>query len=283
MRILTAALSVLFALGLLGTVDPATGQARRIVSINACTDQLAFKLAPAQRIAALSIYAADATLSLYAGEVQASGLPLISGSVEEVLKLKPDLVLAGTWTRRITRDRLKREGIRIEEFAAPNSIEEVKAGIIRMAELLGEEERAKTMLREIDAAVQDAAQIAGGEITALQFQRRGYTSGEDSLLGDVLRKAGIRNAARMLGIASVGQAALETVLKARADLLVLLDANPQASDQGTALLYHPALLAAYPPQRRVVLANNLTVCGGPAVAAALRTLMAALQALPDRK
>lgn len=261
------------------TLAPAAAQPRRVVSINACTDQLLFKLAP-ERIAALSTYAADPTLSVYADEVRASGAPLIRGNVEEVLKRKPDLVLAGSWTRRVTRERLKQEGIPVEEFAAPNTIEEVRVSIRRMAGLLGEEARGEAMLRGIDDAVSRAADASGRGLSALQFQRRGFTSGEGTLLGDIFRKLGLRNAAAPLGIRTVGRASLETVLKTRADLLILLEADGDAPDQGTALLHHPALRAAYPAERRLVLASRLTVCGGPAIAIALDRLADAVRRVP---
>jgi iron complex transport system substrate-binding protein len=270
---------ILAGLILVLTLMPAAAQPRRVVSINACTDQLLFKLAP-ERIAALSTYAADPTLSLYAEEVRASAAPLIRGTVEEVLKRKPDLVLAGSWTRRVTRDRLKQEGVPVEEFAAPSTIDEVRASIRRMAALLGEEARGAAMLRGIDDAVNRATEASGRGLSALQFQRRGFTSGEDTLLGDIFRKLGLRNAAAPLGIRTVGRAPLETVLKTRADLLILLEANGGAADQGTALLHHPALLAAYPPERRLVLASRLTVCGGPAIAVALDRLGEALRRVP---
>lgn len=261
------------------TLAPAAAQPRRVVSINACTDQLLFKLAP-ERIAALSTYAVDPALSLYADEVRASGAPLIRGNVEEVLKRRPDLVLAGSWTRRVTRDRLKQEGVAVEEFAAPNTIDDVRASIRRMAALLGVEGRGEEMVRGIDDAVDRAENTSRRGLSVLQFQRRGFTSGEGTLLGDIFRKLGLRNAAAPLGVRTVGRAPLETVLKTRADLLVLLEENGEARDQGVAMLHHPALRAAYPRERRLVVAGRLTVCGGPAIAVAFDRLGEALRRLP---
>ena len=268
-----------FALSVSASLGSAAPQ--RIVSINACTDQLLFRLADHERIAALSVYAADPTLSIDADKVRARGVPLIRGSAEEVLKLKPDLVLAGVWTRRATRDRLKAEGLRLEEFATPNNLEAVKAGIRRMADLLGETGRGDAILRDLEAAESSASSASRG-LTALQFQRRGYTSGEGTLISDLLHVVGLGNAAGGLGVRSVGPVSLESVLKTRADLLVLLDAAPAANDQGTALLYHPVLLAAYPPEHRIIVPANLTVCGGPAIAIALERLAEAIRRLPPR-
>ena len=40
-------------------------------------------------------------------------------------------------------------------------------------------------------------------------------------------------------------------------------------DQGEALLAHPALAALYPPDRRILLPERLTVCGGPSLPEAI--------------
>src|SRR5690606_39297055 len=57
---------------------------RRIVSINACADQLLLALADRQQILALTHYARDPNMSFYADRAQ--GLPTIRGDAEQVLK-----------------------------------------------------------------------------------------------------------------------------------------------------------------------------------------------------
>ena len=47
-----------------------------------------------------------------------------------------------------------------------------------------------------------------------------------------------------------------------------------AEDQGRALLLHPALQTLYPPARRIVIPERLTVCGGPMLVEALDRLAA---------
>ena len=68
-------------------------RARRIVSLDLCTDQLLVELVARERIAAVTYLAAHASLS--AIPEQARGLPITHGGAEDVLRLDPDLVLAG--------------------------------------------------------------------------------------------------------------------------------------------------------------------------------------------
>ena len=92
----------------------------RVASINTCTDQLLLALADPEQILGLSPYSRDAARS-WAAEA-AKRYPKLSGEAEDVLILKPDIVVAGRFTKRATRELLKREGparcrVRRGEFA----------------------------------------------------------------------------------------------------------------------------------------------------------------------
>lgn len=266
---------------LCAAIANATERPHRIVSINACTDQLLFKLADRNQIAALSAFAADPGYSPYAAEVKASGIPLIRGSAEEVLKLKPSLVLAGAWTRSATREQLKSQGIALSEFAPDESVAATIDAIRKVAQLTGHEDRGAKLIADIDAAFATATPPGNARpISALQVQRRGFTSGSDTLTGELLRRLGVANAADKLGITGVAEVPLEAILTSKPDVLVVLQPRIEAADQGAALLLHPALMKAYPPERRILLPNQLTACGGPALADAVRELARGLQRVP---
>jgi iron complex transport system substrate-binding protein len=254
----------------------------RIVSINACTDQLLFALADRNQIAALTHYAAEDDFSIYTGEVKASAIPLIRGSAEEVLKLKPDLVLAGTFTRRATRELLKQYHVNVALFPASDTVDETKAAIRQAAKLFGQPDRGEALIAEIDRALGAAPSLSSRNLSVLQLQRRGFVSGPDTLLGDLLLRLGVRNAAERMGLTGVSRSSVEAALKVRADALVLFDPSARAADQGSALLQHPALAEAYPPERRVVLPGRLIVCGGPALPMAIEALAEGLKPLSPR-
>lgn len=255
---------------------------KRIVSINACTDQLLYALADHGQIAALTNYAVRDDYSIYSKEILASGIRLIQGNAEEVLKLKPDLVLAGTYTRRVTRNLLKQQGLRVELFQAADSVGETKAVIRKAARLFGHIARGEALIAGIDRALASAPNFKERGLSVLQFQRRGFVSGPETFIGDLLARLGVSNAASKLGIDHLGRASLEAALKARADALVLFDPSLRASDQGAAMLFHPALSEIYPHDRRVILPGRLMICAGPALPMAIAELTEGLRHVPPR-
>ena len=102
-------------------------------------------------------------------------------------------------------------------------------------------------------------------------------SGSDSLLSSLLAETGLFNAAGDLGIASGGYASLEAIVSVRPDFIVVEDASERAEDDGHAFLLHPALERLYPPSRRIVIPDRLTVCGGVMIADALDRLVSELK------
>ena len=141
------------------------------------------------------------------------------------------------------------------------------------------------MIADIERASAPSASGGTRPLAALALQRRGFTAGSDTLLSDLMQRAGLANAADRLGIRNVGRASLEAILKARPDALVTDDLSRGATDQGTALLLHPALVRAVPPQRWITVPAVLTTCAGPSLPAVLRRLTeeaARISALPAR-
>jgi iron complex transport system substrate-binding protein len=243
---------------------------RRIVSINLCTDQLALALAEPSQIAALSHLSRIEGLSFRAR--QAKAFPAVRGTAEEVLKLAPDLVLAGAYSSAATRTLLAAQGVRVETFAPVTTVEEARAEIVRAAALLGNPERGRRLAAEIERALADAAPPPGRPLVALQLQRRGFASGRETLVADLMHRLGIENAADRLGLASVERVSLEAALEARPDMLILQDEDRRPADQGAALLSHPALAALVPAERRAFLPYSEITCAGPALPAAIGTL-----------
>ncbi len=123
----------------------------------------------------------------------------------------------------------------------------------------------------IEAARKAAVAAARGRPhpTAIVYQRRGYVTGGDTLTGELLSIAGFTNDGGVLAGKTGGFVPLEKLVANHPDYIVVASADPQAVDQGTALLSHPALTTLYPPSRRIVLPQRLTVCGGPSLPAAL--------------
>jgi iron complex transport system substrate-binding protein len=251
-----------------GVAGAAPAVPRRVVSINLCADELLLALADPGQIASLSVYATDPDLSTVVAE--AAAFPHHAASAESVVALAPDLVLAGRFTKRDTRDMLTRLGYRLELLDAPRSIADSEKQIGRVAALLGHPDRGAALIANIEAARARAAAAAPSvKPTAANYQRRGYVAGSDTLMSELLGIAGFADAGGKLAGRTGGFVPLEKVVASPPDYIVVASADLAAHDEGSALLAHPALMSLYPENRRIVLPPKLTVCGGPSLPLAL--------------
>lgn len=264
-----------------GIVTPAHAAGLpRVASINLCTDQLLMTLADPVQIVGLSPYSRDAARSYAADE--AKKYRRLSGEAEDVLMLRPDVVVATQYTKRATRELLKQQGMRVVEFDVATSIDDVKEQIRRMGDLVRHPDRAQIQIARLDTAVARAKEAAARRpYRVLALSRRGWVSGDNSLTSALLSVTGLSNAASGLGITHGGFAKLEAIVAARPDLILISDGRDVAEDEGSALLLHPALEKMYPPSRRIVIPEDLTVCGGPMLADALDRLIAELKRIGD--
>lgn len=246
---------------------------QRVVSMNVCTDQLAMLVARPGQLHSVSYLARDAGTSAMAEE--AGAYAVNHGLAEEIFLMKPDLVLAGTYTTRTTISLLRRLGFRVEEFQPEASFDEVRANLARMGDLLGNPVRAKTLIAGMDAQI--AALEAAGTPrlrTALTFANS-YTAGSGTLVSEVVKRAGLDNIAEILGMTGTARLPLELLVLADPELM----AGGRSEVEGPALaeqnFAHPAYRALAAATAEAPLENRLTVCGGPFTLEAARALQAA--------
>jgi iron complex transport system substrate-binding protein len=248
----------------------------RIVSMNLCTDQLLMSLADPAQILGLSRFSRDAWQSYAAND--ARRYPILSGGAEDVLVLKPDVVVASLFDKRSTRELLKENGLHLAEFSVPRNFDEVKAQIVEMGEITGHPDRAAAEIARLDAAMARARRtVTEKHYSVLPLSRRGWVTGSDSLISSLLSETGLFNAAADLGVGAGGFASLEMIVNAKPDFLVVSEAGDRAEDDGRAFLLHPALERFYPPEKRIVIPERLTVCGGVMLADTLDVLVKELR------
>src|SRR5258708_4200751 len=219
MRRRFAFLFAIAALALSSGASSATGLPR-VVSMNVCSDQLLLTLADPDQILGLSRYARDGWQSWAADK--ARNFPLLSGGAEDVLVLRPDVVVASLFDKRSTRELLKAKGLHLAEFAVPRNLDEVKAQIRKMGDVVGHPDRAAAEIAGLDAAMMRARRaVADKRLSVLPLSRRGWVSGSDSLVSSLLIETGLFNAAGDLGVTSGGYASLEAIVNLKPDFLLV--------------------------------------------------------------
>ncbi len=271
--IITASVALLAA-----AAAPARAAApRRVVSLNACADQLLLALADRAQVAALTQYARDPTLSFAAKA--AAGWPTTRGDAESLWVIQPDLVITTPY-RRSDQLSLLRGRTPILELKPAKSFADIVAQTRKVARAIGHPERGEALIADMQARVARAgARPRAG--TVANYQRGGLITGRNTLLDELMDKAGLTNLARTR--AGVKRLSLEEIVAARPDWLIVGGHGSVGQDQGGQLLEHPALLRAVPAAHRIVLPSVLTVCGGPSYPTALEWLQAAVDRARSRE
>jgi iron complex transport system substrate-binding protein len=203
---------------------------------------------------------------------------VLSGGAEDILMLKPDVVVASLFDKRSTRELLRRNGVPLVEFPVPQTMGEVREQVRAIGEITGHADRAKAEIARLDAAVLRARHaLANRTERVLPLSRRGWVAGRNSLIGALLHEAGLRNAADELAFTDGGFVSLEAIIALKPDLLLVSEEGDTAEDEGRAFVLHPALERFYPLDKRIVIPARLTVCGGEMLAVALDLLVEAMQ------
>lgn len=263
--------------GLTAAAQPAAAQKPpvRVVSINVCTDQLAMLIAGKDQLVSVSHLAADPHSSAMVAE--AAAYKANHGLAEEVFLMRPDLVLAGTYTARATVELLRRLGFRVEEFAPANDFNDIREDIERIGQLLHREERAAELLGEVDAGLAELAALPPSAKSAISWSSNSYATGAGTLGDAVMRAAGLSNMAAARGIVGGARVPLETLLAARPDLVVTGATAYDRPALAQENFSHPAFRAFTAGGGRVAVPDPLWICGAPFTLEAARILRRAAE------
>ncbi len=268
--------AVCILLSLLGAVSQAVfaGQPQRIVSINLCTDQLLLMLVGPERIASISSLALDPHSSYMAAS--ASEHHTNHGKTEELLPLKPDLVLASGFAARPAVELMRRLGHRVEVLPLASNMAGIRSNIRRMAELVGAEEKGERLIQNMDQRIESVARnLPKHRPKGIFYQPRGYTSGSDTLQDEAMHLAGWSNVAAEVGVSGYSSIGLEKLLMAQPEQIFTSSYAPGTSSMAQRQLQHPVIRQLTRARPMVEIAYRLWICDGPMIADAVEALAAA--------
>jgi iron complex transport system substrate-binding protein len=261
--------AVLLALTL---ASPAFAKPQRIVSTNVCADQLALALVDRDRIVSVSRLAIEPQISNYADA--ARGIPVNGARAEEIIQLKPDLVLGDVHTGAHANQMAKALGVPVHVIGIGVSLDDVRDIVRGVADAVGESARGNAMIAEMDERIARAKALPGAGVSALVYEPNGVSSGVGTMTHDVLTTAGLRNLAPELMPGSYGTVPLESVIAATPRLLILDDAYTGSTSRAQKLLRHPAFRSLEGKTTLYAMPSRLWICPGPWIAEAVERLAA---------
>lgn len=252
------------------------GAKLRVVSMNLCTDQLAMLLAAPGQLVSVSHIALDPRAS--AMVEQARSYEINHGLAEEIYLMQPDLVIAGAFSTRATVDMLRRLDVPVAVFEPAYSLDDVRARMIQMGEVLGRQEAAAKMLASYDARLAELRTEVGRRPRAVLYYANSYTSGDNTLAGQILRAAGFANGAEETGYGAGRKLPLEILALTDPELVITAQPYPGAS-RAEAVLGHPVVQTLQKAQATTTMSDHDWICGTPFVLRAIESLAATRRGL----
>jgi len=244
-----------------GRQDDAPRTHPTIVSLNPCSDEVLAEVADPGQLLAISHFSRDPAASSM-GVDRARRYPVTSGSLEEVLALGPDIVVADEFLPAPTRTALADLGITLVSLPIAHSVAESSEQVTELARLAGHPERGRALNARVASALASAAPSGKARrISAVVWQGGGIVPGEDTLIVDLLERIGFASLSAAQGMRQADFLPLETLL-ADPPELILAAGDPRAN--GDRMLSHPAL-ASLKGTRRERLDPTLLWCGGPTI------------------
>ena len=171
-----------------------TDRPSRIVSLDYCADQYVLKLVDRERILAVS---RDAEKHFSYMREAAKGLPKVKAAAEDVLILKPDLVVRSYGGGPNAAAFFERAGVPVLNVGWASNVDSAEMGSIpavieQMAEGLGETERGAAIVEDFRERL-EKLRTKENNGTALYMTPSGVTTGPGSLVHEMLLAAGYEN------------------------------------------------------------------------------------------
>jgi len=252
----------------------APARAAGVLSLNLCSDQLLLALADPAEIVGVTSLARDCRISVQCDATQ--HVPAVRGTAEEVMALRPRLVLAGPTGATTAQDAARRRGIPLIKLPSTPDLGDIPAQVVQVADSVGHPDRGAALSAAFAARLAAFPQPGERRPVAAIYEPNGYSAGPDSLTSSVLARAGLQNWAALHR--DQGRIPLERLIADPPDLLVTGEPGSDPS-LAEAMLWHPALLQRF-AGRRVTVPQRDLICGTPATLDAVEALVRARLALP---
>ena len=179
---------VLLALAL---AQPASAEPRRIVSLDYCADQFVLALADRDQIAALSRGARRDDSYFRA---RAAGIRQTRGTLEEVLALRPDLVVrnwGGPWDAEQVYARF---GVPVLQVDETPTFDTAREDLLDAAAVIGRPQRGAAIARDLDARLARLRAARPAQAPPVMYlSAGGAVAGAGTMMDAVIAAAGGRN------------------------------------------------------------------------------------------
>ena len=195
----------------------------RIVSLSPSNDEILCALVNEKRIAGLSKFSRDAATSYVAGVASRLNV-FVDRNAEQIVSLRPDLVLAARYTKVNLKELLVETKTPLLMTTEFRNFPDIEANIRLIGRAVGEEDRADNIVAEMQrklAAARARVCPEGRGLRAMYLASGNFSAGAETSIHEILLACGLKNAVADAGIRGHVKLGLEQIIQINPDLIVI--------------------------------------------------------------
>lgn len=250
-----------------------------IAALSLDVSETVLNLVEPERITAISQSTENDYLSHFAEQSKEVNTKVVGARIdpEQVLSFNADLVLV-TMTHGAEQDAtemLQSAGIPLAAFERWHTIELLKQNIGLIGQLVGEDDKAQSLIEQIEAEVDRVQAVVGaGEekpsvlvVSQVSSNSGPYILGPSSIAHDIIKHSGGTPGSELLGLDRTASVSIEHLIEADPDYIILAEWGT-ASDEFSVLIESPGfqtLRAVASGQMKTMKARDLMISNPYAV------------------
>ena len=217
---------VLWALGPCGlgvsTARAEPTQPLRVASINLSADEVLVAILPTGRLVSVTQWADAPGTSNVVGRVPPGVHRFLKADLEQLVALRPDLVVVSEYTDADFMKQLERSGLRVHRMLGLSTLAGVRGAILALGRAVGEDESAKRLVAEFDWKLAELSRrLSGATKPRILYWSGNMTAGRDTAIGALIEAAGASNVAREMGIAGIAPPGAERAFVTHPDAILV--------------------------------------------------------------
>ena len=198
-----------------------------IISLSLFSDEVLLNLVDPDRFAGASSLATDPIYSNVA-DVAAEIETRVDFNVEQIISIYPDIVIAASWSEADKITQLRDAGLVVYQVNTPFSVDGIKEEIRSLAAIVGEPDAGEDLVSRMEEKIAELTRVVvdipeSERVQALDYNNWGTASGADTTWNEVLRLAGVDNAAAPYESGDFGQVPMskELIVEIDPDVIFL--------------------------------------------------------------
>ena len=211
---------------LTGTRVTFTSKPKRILTFAMYTDQIVLGLVTSNHLVGINTLLDDPVLSNIIPIAKKISKKIGNPGAEEVLSMKPDLVIVSDWTQAEKIQSMRDLGLKVVSVKSPETIQDAKEAVSQVAAAIGEPEKGKQLIGMMDKKLAEIREKTG-KIRPEQRKNIVLLSlmtaygGTGCAYDDACREANAVNGIAAAGLKNGQQLTKEMLIKINPDIMLL--------------------------------------------------------------